>query len=57
MVDERDVQEVRPPTVADVRRICAALAEEGARYVLIGALRRSLRRISSAPRSCVWRTR
>jgi len=33
---ERDVPEVRPPTIDDVRRICQALEENGARYVLIG---------------------
>jgi hypothetical protein len=33
---EPDVPEVRPPTVDDVRRICHALDEAGARYVLIG---------------------
>jgi hypothetical protein len=33
---EPDVAEVRPPTVDDVRRICRALEEAGARYVLIG---------------------
>jgi hypothetical protein len=33
---EPDVPEVRPPTVDDVRRICRALDEAGARYVLIG---------------------
>jgi len=31
-----DVPEVRPPTLDDVRRICRALDEAGARYVLIG---------------------
>jgi predicted nucleotidyltransferase len=31
-----DVPEVRPPTIGDVRRICRALDEAGARYVLIG---------------------
>jgi hypothetical protein len=31
-----DVPEVRPPTIDDVRRICRALEEAGARYVLIG---------------------
>ncbi len=31
-----DVPEVRPPTLDDVRRICRALEEAGARYVLIG---------------------
>jgi hypothetical protein len=33
---ETDVPEVRPPTVDDVRRLCRALEEAGARYVLIG---------------------
>jgi hypothetical protein len=33
---EPDVPEVRPPTIDDVRRICRALEEAGARYVLIG---------------------
>jgi hypothetical protein len=33
---EPDVPEVRPPTIDDVRRICRALAEAEARYVLIG---------------------
>jgi predicted nucleotidyltransferase len=33
---EPDVPEVRPPTVDDVLRICRALDEAGARYVLIG---------------------
>lgn len=36
MAEERDVPEVRPPTIDDVRRICGALQEAGARYVLIG---------------------
>lgn len=36
MADEPDVPEVRPPTLDDVRRICRALHEAGARYVLIG---------------------
>jgi hypothetical protein len=36
VVDEPDVPEVRPPTLEDVRRICAALEEARARYVLIG---------------------
>ena len=36
MDQERDVPEVRPPTIDDVRRICRALEENGARYVLIG---------------------
>lgn len=31
-----DVPEVRPPTIDDVRRICRALQDAGARYVLIG---------------------
>jgi hypothetical protein len=36
-VDEQpDIPEVRPPTVDDIRRICRALDEAGARYVLIG---------------------
>jgi predicted nucleotidyltransferase len=34
--DEPDVPEVRPPTLEDVRAICRALEENGARYVLIG---------------------
>jgi predicted nucleotidyltransferase len=33
---DADVPEVRPPTIDDVRRICRALEEAGARYVLIG---------------------
>ncbi len=36
MDQEPDVPEVRPPTIDDVRRICRALEEAGARYVLIG---------------------
>lgn len=36
MDDEPDVPEVRPPTLEDVRTICRALQEAGARYVLIG---------------------
>jgi predicted nucleotidyltransferase len=36
--EEPDVPEVRPPTIDDVRRICRALEEAGARYVLIGGL-------------------
>ncbi len=36
MGQEPHVQEVRPPTVDDVRRICRALDGAGARYVLIG---------------------
>jgi hypothetical protein len=34
--DEGDIPEVRPPTIDDIRRVCRALAEAGARYVLIG---------------------
>jgi hypothetical protein len=33
---EPDVPEVRPPTIDDLRRLCQALEEAGARYVLIG---------------------
>jgi hypothetical protein len=33
---ERDVPEVRPPTLEDVRRLCQALEQTGARYILIG---------------------
>jgi len=33
---ESDVPEVRPPTVGDVQRLCRALHEAEARYVLIG---------------------
>jgi len=33
---EPDVPEVRPPTIDDVRRLCRALDEAQARYVLIG---------------------
>lgn len=36
MDEEPDVPEVRPPTIDDVRRVCRALDEAGARYVLIG---------------------
>lgn len=36
MDQKPDVPEVRPPTVDDVLRICRALDEAGARYVLIG---------------------
>ena len=36
MDDEPDVPEVRPPTIDDIRRICRALDEAGAHYVLIG---------------------
>lgn len=35
MAEEPDVPEVRPPTVDDLRRICRAPEEAGARYVLI----------------------
>jgi predicted nucleotidyltransferase len=36
-VDQKpDVPEVRPPTIEDVRKICRALAEAEARYILIG---------------------
>jgi hypothetical protein len=34
--EEPDVPEVRPPTIDDIRRICRALDEAGAHYVLIG---------------------
>jgi hypothetical protein len=34
--DAADVPEVRPPTIDDIRRICRALDDAGARYVLIG---------------------
>ena len=36
MDQEPDVPEVRPPTLDDVCRLCRALEEAGARYVLIG---------------------
>jgi hypothetical protein len=36
VAEEPDVPEVRPPTVEDLRRICRALEENGAGYVLIG---------------------
>jgi hypothetical protein len=36
VADEPDVPEVRPPTLDDVRRICSALHDAGARYLLIG---------------------
>lgn len=36
MGEERDVPEVHPPTLDDVRRICRALQDAGARYLLIG---------------------
>jgi hypothetical protein len=34
--EEPDVPEVRPATIDDIRRICRALDEAGAHYVLIG---------------------
>ena len=36
MADEDDRQYVRPPEPADIGRICRALNESGAKYVLIG---------------------
>jgi hypothetical protein len=39
--DAGDVPEVRPPTIDDIRRICRALDEAGARYVLIGGFARA----------------
>jgi len=36
VVDDAGPPQVRPPTVADLTRICAALHREGARYLLIG---------------------
>ena len=36
MDEDPDVPEVRPPTIDDIRRICRALDEAGAHYVLIG---------------------
>lgn len=36
MDDAGDGPEVRPPTIDDIRRICRALDEVGAHYVLIG---------------------
>lgn len=36
MADDPDVPEVRPPTLDDVRRICRALDDAKARYLLIG---------------------
>lgn len=36
MDQDEDAPEVRPPTIDDVRRVCRALEEAGARYVLIG---------------------
>lgn len=36
MAHEPDVPEVRPPTLDDVRRICHALHDARARYLLIG---------------------
>lgn len=35
MDDAAGVPEVRPPTIDDIRRICRALDDAGARYVLI----------------------
>jgi len=34
--EDPDVPEVRPPTIDDIRRICRALDDAGAHYVLIG---------------------
>jgi len=34
--EDPDVPQVRPPTIDDIRRICRALDEAGAHYVLIG---------------------
>ena len=36
MDEQPGIPEVRPPTIDDIRRICRALEEAGARYVLIG---------------------
>jgi hypothetical protein len=36
LAEDPDVQEVRPPTLDDLRRICRALDDAGARYLLIG---------------------
>ncbi|MBN2371595.1 MAG: hypothetical protein JXO72_14025 [Vicinamibacteria bacterium] len=36
MDQKPDIPEVRPPTIEDVRRICRALSEAQARYILIG---------------------
>lgn len=36
MDEDPDVPEVRPPTIDDIRRICRALDEAEAHYVLIG---------------------
>jgi hypothetical protein len=36
VAEDPDVPEVRPPTIDDLRRLCRALDEAGARYVLIG---------------------
>lgn len=36
MDQDGDVPEVRPPSIADLCRICRSLDEAGARYVLIG---------------------
>lgn len=55
---EGDVPEVRPPTIDDVRRICRALDEAGARYVLIGGFTVILHGASGRPRTSIcWSTR
>jgi hypothetical protein len=36
VAEDPDVPEVRPPTIGDLRRICAALESAGARCALIG---------------------
>ncbi len=36
MDQDAEIPEVRPPTIDDVRRVCRALEDAGARYVLIG---------------------
>ena len=51
MADEPDVPEVRPPTLDDVRRICRALHEARARYVLIGGFALILHGGGRFPRS------
>lgn len=40
MVDQNDGKELesRPPTVADLVKLCAALNEQGARYLVIGGM-------------------
>ena len=38
MDEDPDVPQVRPPTIDDIRRICRALDEAGAHYVLIDLL-------------------